>query len=68
MVVASGWSLPMSRSSVFADLKMSVESLKGQGKVREICHLPPVATLEKAKHSEKAIGELCFLAINGLKI
>ena len=31
MVVASGWSWLMSRSSVFAHLKMSVESLKSQG-------------------------------------
>ena len=45
MVVASGWSWLMSWSSVFVDLKMSAESWKSQGKVREIRHLPPVATL-----------------------
>ena len=45
MVAVSGWSWLMMGSSVFADLKMSVESLKSQGKVREIYHLTPVATL-----------------------
>ena len=44
-VVVSRWSWLMSRSPVFTNLKMSVESLKSQGKVREICRLPPVATL-----------------------
>ena len=51
VVFVSGWSWLMLRSSVFAHLKMSVESLKSQGKVRKINYLTPVATLT-GKYSE----------------
>ena len=43
--IASGQSWLLLGNSVFVDLKISVESLKSQEKVREKWHLPPVATL-----------------------